>query len=244
MRSLIFGASAGVGRALARCLARRNHDLVLAARGAADLAAEAAHLRLSFGVNVQWVALDATDPVAVSARIAEICDDSIPGNLLFPVGLADEGDDCFLPAENTIDLIHANLTSVITVVATLLPKLIEGSRDGNVVGFGSVAAVRGRGTNVVYAAAKRGLEGYFESLRHRTTTSAIRVQYYRLGHIATQMNYGRDSPFPVAAPDWVAERVADGLGRDLGLVHLPRFWAGITPAVRAVPWQLYRRAQF
>jgi short-subunit dehydrogenase len=243
MRSLIFGATSGVGRELARCLARRQHDLVLAARGEVDLAAEAAHLRLSFGVEVQWIRLDATDPISVSAQIAKACGEPIPSNLLFPVGLAEAGDDCLLPAEKTVDLIHANLTTVIASVASLLPKLLESS-CGNVVGFGSIAAVRGRGANVVYAAAKRGLEGYFESLRHRTASSGVRVQFYRLGYVATQLNYGRTQPFRAAAPAWIAERVADGLGRDLGLVHLPRFWAGVVPVVRAVPWWFYRRIQF
>ena len=243
MRSLVFGASAGVGRALARCLAAKGHDLVLAARSAADLEAESAHLRLYHGVNVEWMALDATDPLAVGAGMAALRDRWLPENLLFPVGLADPSDDCFLPEARTVDLIHANLTSVITTVATLLPKMIE-SGGGNIVGFGSVAAVRGRGANVVYAAAKRGLESYFESLRHRTASSGVRVQFYRLGYVATQMSYGRPLPFPLATPEWVARHVADGLGRDLGVVHLPRFWAGVTLAVRAVPWSLYRKLKF
>jgi hypothetical protein len=70
------------------------------------------------------------------------------------------------------------------------------------------------------------------------------VQFYRLGYVATQMSYGRPLAFPVAAPEWIARRVANGLRRDLGVVHLPRFWAGITPAVRAVPWRLYRNLKF
>jgi short-subunit dehydrogenase len=243
MRSFIFGASAGVGRALARCLAAKGHDLMLAARGTADLEAEAAHLRLCHGVNVEWMTLDAADPVAVTAEMAALRDRWMPQNLLFPVGLADLSDDCLLPEAKAVDLIHANLTSVIAAVAALLPKMME-SGVGNIVGFGSVAAMRGRGSNVVYAAAKRGLESYFESLRHRTASSGVRVQFYRLGYVATQMSYGRPLPFPLAAPQWIARRVVDGLGRDLGVVHLPRFWAGITLAVRAVPWRLYRNLKF
>ncbi len=243
MKSFVFGASAGVGRALARCLAAKGHDLVLAARGETDLAAEAAHLRLSYGVDVQWLVLDATDPAQVATRVAALRNEALPRNLLFPVGLSDNGDDCTLNEHASTDLIHANLSSVIATVSELLPALMQGG-GGNIVGFGSVAAVRGRSANVVYAAAKRGLESYFESLRHRTASTEVRVQFYRLGYVATQMSYGRPLPFPVAEPDWIAERVAAGLGRDLGLVHLPRFWALITPAVRAVPWRLFRKSRF
>ena len=243
MRSFVLGASAGVGRSLARCLAARGHDLVLAARSEADLAAEAAHLRLAYGVGVEWLVLDATDPAAVAERVAALRGPSMPRNLLFPVGLSADADDGLLNERDSAGLIAANLTSVIAVVAALLPALMEAG-EGNLVGFGSVAAVRGRGSNVVYAAAKRGLESYFESLRHRTASSGVRVQFYRLGYVATQMSYGRPLPFPVAEPEWIAQRVADRLGQDLGLVHLPRFWAAITPAVRAVPWRLFRKAKF
>jgi len=241
MRSFVFGASAGVGRALARCLAANGNDLVLAARGEADLAAEAAHLRLSYGVDVQWLVLDATDPAEVATRVAALRNGALPQNLLFPVGLSDDGDDCGLNERASADLINANLSSVIATVS--LPALVEGGA-GNIVGFGSVAAVRGRSGNVVYAAAKRGLESYFESLRHRTASTEVRVQFYRLGYVATQMSYGRSLPFPVAEPEWIAEQVAAGLGRDLGLVHLPRFWGLIVPAVRAVPWWLFRKSKF
>ena len=243
MKSLVFGASAGVGRALGRCLAARGHDLVLASRGAADLAAEAAHLRLSHGVNVDWLALDATDPAAAASQLAALCGNTPPRNLLFPVGLTASDDDCLLPPQETIALINANLTTVIATIATLLPALIE-SGGGNVVGFGSIAAIRGRGANAVYAAAKRGLESYFESLRHRTAETGVRVQFYRLGYVATQMSYGQPMLLPAADPDSIARRVADGLNRDLGLVHLPRFWAGIAPIVRAVPWRIFRHAKF
>jgi short-subunit dehydrogenase len=240
VRSLILGASAGVGRALGRSLAARGHDLLLAARGDADLAAEATHLRLVHGANVDWLAVDATDPAAAAALLRN---GPAPRNLLFPVGLAVTNDDCLLPDADTIALININLTSVITTVAALLPALIE-SGGGNIVGFGSIAAIRGRGANAVYAAAKRGLEGYFESLRHRTAATGVRVQFYRLGYVATQMSYGRPMMLPAANPEWIAERVADGLDRDLGLVHLPRFWAAIAPVVRAVPWRIYRNAKF
>ena len=211
MKSLIFGASAGIGRALGRCLAARGHDLVLASRGSADLAAEAAHLRLSYGVNVEWLVVDATDPAAAAAQLATLHNGSrLPGNLLFPVGLALNGDDCLLGERETIALINTNLTTVITTIAVLLPGLIEGG-SGNIVGFGSIAAIRGRGANVVYAAAKRGLESYFESLRHRTAATGVRVQCYRLGYVATQMTFGRPMRLPVATPEWIATRVADGL---------------------------------
>jgi short-subunit dehydrogenase len=164
-------------------------------------------------------------------------------NLLFPVGMADDGDDGLLPAEKAVPIINANLTSVIAAVGIFLPRMMR-STGANIVGFGSVAAVRGRGSNAVYAAAKRGLESYFESIRHRTAMSGVRVQFYRLGYVQTQLFYGRRVLFPVTFPEAVAKRVVRNLDRDIGRVHFPAFWAGIALLLRALPWVVYRRLRF
>jgi short-subunit dehydrogenase len=241
--TLVLGASAGVGRAIARGLAEAGHNLVLVSRSAKDLQAEAAHLRTSFGVKVEWLTVDAASPQAVEAALRPLAERGDVRNLLFPVGMADDLDDGLIPSDRSAAIINANLTSVISVVALFLPGLLQ-SGHGNVVGFGSVAAIRGRGSNIVYAAAKRGLEGYFESIRHRTAATGIRVQFYRLGYVDTQMSFGRKMPFPVVSPQTVAARVVRNLGRDLGQVHFPAFWAGVALLLRWLPWAVYRRMQF
>jgi short-subunit dehydrogenase len=241
--SLIFGASAGVGRALARRLAARGDSLVLVARDSRDLEAEAAHLRTTFGIAINWLTMDASSPQAVEQALRPLAELGGIRNLLFPVGMANDVDDGLIPADTSAAIVNANLTSVIGAVALFLPGLLQADR-GNIVGFGSVAAIRGRGANVVYAAAKRGLESYFESVRHRTAKTGIRVQFYRLGYVDTQLSYGRKIPFPIATPEKVADHVVRNLDRDIGRVQYPAFWAGIAVLLRALPWIVYRRLQF
>lgn len=243
MTSLIFGASAGVGRALARRLAARGDSLVLVARDSRDLEAEAAHLRTTFGIAINWLTMDASSPQAVEQALRPLAELGGIRNLLFPVGMASNVDDGLIPADKSAAIVNANLTSVIGAVALFLPGLLQADR-GNIVGFGSVAAIRGRGANVVYAAAKRGLESYFESVRHRTAKTGIRVQFYRLGYVDTQLSYGRKIPFPIATPEKVADHVVRNLDRDIGRVQYPAFWAGIAVLFRALPWIVYRRLQF
>jgi short-subunit dehydrogenase len=243
MITLIFGASAGIGRALARELAAAGHRLLLVARSARDLEAEAAHLRTTFDVVVDWLAIDASAPHEVVKALEPAADRLDVRNLLFPVGTANDGDDGLLALDKAVPIINANLTSVIAVIGIFLPRMMQ-ANSGNIVGFGSVAAIRGRGANAIYAAAKRGLESYFESIRHRTAMSGVRVQFYRLGYVHTQLSYGRKMLFPIATPEAVAKRVARNLDRDIGRVHFPVFWAGIALLLRALPWVVYRRLQF
>jgi short-subunit dehydrogenase len=240
--TVIIGASAGVGRALGRALAAQGHQLFLVARGAEDLDAEARHLGTVYGAEVAWVAADAAKPAALVEALRGLADAPIR-HLLFPLGLTEENDDGSLDAEAIRRLVDVNLTSVMAVTALLLPRLLE-ANAGTIVGFGSIAAIRGRGANIAYAAAKRGLESYFESLRHRLAPTGVAVQFYRLGYVASQMSFGKKLPFPAIAPEHVAEQVVRHLGRDHGLRHLPWYWAGIAVALNVLPWPVYKRLKF
>ncbi len=243
MTTLIFGASAGIGRALARRLAAQGHDLILIARDSRDLEAEAAHLRTCFGTSVDWLVVDAVSPQVAEEALRPLAERGEVRNLLFSVGMAVDVDNGLLQADRAAAIVNANLTTIIGAVALFLPGLLAAGR-GNIVGFGSVAAIRGRSSNVVYSAAKRGLESYFESIRHRAASSGICVQFYRLGYVATQMSYGRRMPFPIATPEKVAEHVVRNLDRDISRSHFPRFWAAIDVVLRALPWFVFRRLQF
>ena len=70
MRSLVVGATAGLGRGLATQLAMIGSDLVLAGRDEADLGRVAADLSARHGVSVQVVIADAASPVDFGAQLA------------------------------------------------------------------------------------------------------------------------------------------------------------------------------
>src|ERR1039458_8815314 len=62
--SLVTGASAGIGAAIARELAQRGHGLVLVARRQERLEALESELSEKFGVRAEVLACDLTKPVA------------------------------------------------------------------------------------------------------------------------------------------------------------------------------------
>lgn len=235
MSWVVAGASSGVGRALAEELARRGEALMLVSSDARDLEALAQDLRTRHRVDVQTIAGDLR---STRLEIAQQID-----GVLFPIGAVDEDDDCLLDPARANALIDANFRSVVSVVTELLPRMLA-SRRGVIAGFGSIAAIRGRSRNAVYAASKRALESYFESLRHRCDPEGIRVQFYILGYVDTQLSFGRKLLLPKAKPEAVARAVADGLQNGSGVRYLPKFWRLVAAIVRIVPWPIYRRLQF
>ncbi len=244
MRALVVGATAGVGRALSEALATRGSALLLVASDIRDLNALAAHLRLVCRVEVQVVATNATD---VSEFVYKVRSSAVDfggiDSVFFPIGASRPDDRCLLDLSKASAILNTNLAVVMGVIAELLPDLLE-QKSASIVGFSSVAAVRGRSTNVVYSAAKRGLESYFESLRHLTAASSVRVQLYRLGYVATQQSFGLRLHFPVATPQQVVQIVLNNLHRDIGCKFFPYFWIWIAFAVSLLPWRIYKKLNF
>jgi len=243
--TLILGASAGLGRSLARALARKGHSsLILVSRDARDLKAEAAHLRLTLGCEVITIACDAADIAATVSAIRNVVPPESPIKYaLFPIGVSRDDDDGQLNHVDVQSIVNINLNIIVSVIQNLLPDMEEGGASG-IVGFGSIASARGRNANMVYAAAKRALESYFESLRHRTADTNVNVQFYRLGYLDTSQTFGKSLQFPIASPEMVANMVVENLDRDVGKKTYPRFWNFITFILKYVPWFIYKKINF
>ncbi|MEO8459901.1 MAG: SDR family NAD(P)-dependent oxidoreductase [Dokdonella sp.] len=238
--AIVIGASTGLGRALANALALKQHPLLLVASDQRDLDALAADLALRHGVPARALGLDLgreADPGA--AVLAALRGLPAPDALLLPVGYSRHDDDFTLGVDAIGNLLAVNLHAPLAIVHALLPTLVEA--HATVVLFGSVAAERGRGRNVVYAAAKRALLSLAESLRQRYRTRELRVQVYQLGFMQTNLTHGMKLPLPVADPDDVADTVVRRLRRGNGVRYLPRWWALIAFIIRGLPLFVFRR---
>lgn len=243
MTALVVGASSGLGRALAAELARAGHDLLLVASDARDVEAVAADLQLRHGVVTRALALDlarSADPGRSMAAALDAMPKPLQA-LLLPLGYSRMDDAFALDAARIGELLAINLHAPLAIVHALRPRLLEAR--GVVVLFGSIAAARGRGRNVVYAAAKRALDSLYESLRQGHPARALRVQLYRLGFLATNLTWGMRLPAAAVEPSEVARIVVAHLHRGSGSRYLPRKFALIAAIVRALPWALYRRMQ-
>ena len=244
MNALIVGASAGLGRALSNELAANGHNLVLVASGRRDLDAVAADLRLRYGVTVRTMAVDVMDRDAYLERITEASDElgGVDG-LFFPIGAVADAD---VPGANIATvrrLMRINLLSVVETVTHFWPRLEQLER-AVVVGFGTIAASRGRRNNAAYSAAKRGLTSYFESLRQSAVGTGIRVQFYVPGYLDTSLAFGVKTFLPPSRPEALAKKVVRRLSKDVGTSYFPAFWRLICEALRFVPWSLFRKLDF
>jgi short-subunit dehydrogenase len=240
VKAVVIGASAGLGRALAGCLAEAGHELVLVARDGRDLDAVSRDLSIRFGGRVSWIEADLTafDPAALRDQVLQ----RLGGiDALFVIsGLGDDSDRGPMADSLLRRLIEVNYTAPISVINAFLPDLAR-AEPTHLVGIGSVAAIRGRSRNMVYGSAKRGLEFYFEALRHRFSQTGCRVQFYRVGFMDTTM-LGNQLPGPlVVKPETVARAMVRRLNGPQGCTFLPRRWMLVALILRLLPWALFKR---
>jgi short-subunit dehydrogenase len=242
MIALVIGASSGVGRALAYRLAEAGYDLVLVARDSIDLTATARDAAIRFGVRAVAIAADVDDPDWLNEVQRTTHSLGRLDVLAMPVGTVAEHDDPVMEEHSIERLMRVNFLAIMNCVQCYWGE-IERQR-GTIIGFGSIAATRGRSRNAAYSAAKSALQSWFESLRHFAIDKDVRVQFYVPGYLNTSLAYGMSVRLPKADPDDFAKHVVRNLGKDFGVRYYPHYWRYLCTALRLTPWRIYRCLRF
>jgi short-subunit dehydrogenase len=239
---IIVGGSSGLGRALAERFAAAGCELVLVSRDIRDTLPLANHLAIKYSVKVTPIAMDLNSNPLPLGAIDRALEGHLPlKGLLMPVGINDEQDIVGMSADTLEYLTRINFLSPCQLLNHYLPRLEQNA--GVIAGFGSVATARGRSRNAAYAAAKRALESFFESLMHHAANRRLSCQYYVLGYLDTNLAFAQTLLFPLASP----ERVADVVYRKrftTGRRFLPRPWYLLYRVVQLLPWPIFKRLSF
>jgi short-subunit dehydrogenase len=122
-RSLVTGASSGIGAAFARALAARGSDLVLVARRTDRLRALAAELEAAHGIRAEVITADLAKPAAGRALRAKI-----GGDVDTVVNNAGFGDhDPLVDADPEVleRMIAVDVAALVDITRAFLPAMVE-----------------------------------------------------------------------------------------------------------------------
>lgn len=162
--TIVTGASSGIGRSLARRIARSGDPVALLARRKAlldELAAEIAQA----GGRALALACDVTDAAQVAASVREVEQRLGPVERL--VANAGGGTPTFVDefaAEAVAACLDLNVVGAARCIEAVLPGMLARG-SGHLVAVSSLAGVRGLPTGAAYSAAKAALDHLMESLR-------------------------------------------------------------------------------
>lgn len=152
--ALITGASAGIGEAFARFLARKGFHLVLVARRLDRLEALAAQLAADHGVNCIPMVADLANPKGVKSLVRDLRKQGLEIDVLINnAGMS--GSYTFADAEwsELASEIQVMITSLTELAHALVPGM-KTRRYGRIVNVSSIAAYAPPAASLLYTGIK------------------------------------------------------------------------------------------
>ena len=245
MRVVLFGATQGMGRAVARSLAARGDTLCLLGRDADSLGRSAADLE-SHGaaspvetLHCDLLEPDAFGPVldAARQRLGRI------DTVVLSAGLFGTQEELECDTALRRSVTQANFSHSIEFCEAARRLLLE-QGGGTLCVFSSVAGERGRKPNGIYGATKAGLSRYLEALDHRYHAQGLTVVTVKPGFVHTQMTASQAAPPFAVEPEAVAPRIVRAIDRGRPVVYVPAIWRVVMAVIRLLPRSIMRRVNF
>lgn len=201
-RSVITGASTGIGRATALRMAREGHEVHASVR---SLDSGAELLEASDGLDLSLVVMDVDDGESVTAAFASIERDHGSIDVLVNnAGVAGGASIEETPLTDFIRLMNTNTWGALRCIQAVLPSM-RGRGAGAIVNVTSLAGVLAQGGQGAYVASKFALEGLTEVLAIEARPFGIRVSAIEPGVIKTPI-FSKGSGGAVVETPYVGTR--------------------------------------
>ncbi len=187
-RVLVTGSSRGIGKAVARFLARDGFGVTVHCRNGVDQANEVVEQIRSAGGQAGLLQFDIAD----REQAASILTSDIEANGAFYGLVSNAGitrDNAFpaITGEDWDAVIHTNLDGFYNVTQPLIMPMIRARKGGRIVLMSSVSGVMGNRGQVNYSASKAGLIGAAKALAIEVAKRKITVNCVAPGLIDTEM---------------------------------------------------------
>ncbi|WP_314171620.1 SDR family NAD(P)-dependent oxidoreductase [Streptomyces winkii] len=243
--ALITGATAGLGAAFARRLARDGHHLVLVARDKERLAEQATLLHDRHGVEASVLAADLATDEGISAVEARLEDAERPVDLLINnAGFGNKGTFLNVPVEDELTMLKVHCEAVLRLTSAAAKGMRERGRGG-VVNVASVAAFVPRGT---YGASKAWVVQFTQGVAKDLAGSGVRLMALCPGFVRTEfheragMDAGNVPGWMWLDADAVAAAAMKDLARGRALSIPDARYKALMGATRLLPRELLAKA--
>jgi short-subunit dehydrogenase len=196
--ALITGASAGIGREIAREFGSHGFDLVLVARRRSRLAALKRELEPAHGIRVRVLEADLYDPAAIDGlqrRLARTPIDVLVNN----AGTLEGGPFASADVARIGQMLHLNIDVLVALTRTFVPAMLRRGH-GRIVNLASIAAFAPVPWLAVYAATKSFVLSFSEALDQELRGSGVSVTAVCPGLTRSEMTDAALERAPALAP--------------------------------------------
>jgi len=183
--ALITGATAGIGAAYAKLLAKEGFDLVLVARDLPRLKGVAKELSKLYKIKAETIKADLTKPAQLAKVEKRLANNSKPIEVLIHnAGFGLKYSFLVSNLANEQDLLDVLVTAPMRLSHAVLPGMIK-RNSGSIVNVSSVASFIAGGT---YSAAKSYLTVFSEYLHTELRDTNIKVSALCPGFTRTEFH--------------------------------------------------------
>jgi 3-oxoacyl-[acyl-carrier protein] reductase len=184
--AIVTGASRGIGRAIAKRLAKDGRHVVAVARNKEQLDALAAEIAAEGG-SCEARTCDMSDGQAVQRMVEEVTEKHGRLDILVNnAGITKDGLLMRMSDQDFDDVMNVNLRSVFIACRAAARPMIRG-KFGRIVNIGSVSGVEGNKGQANYSAAKAGLIGLSKSVAKELGSKGVTANVVAPGFVETDM---------------------------------------------------------
>jgi decaprenylphospho-beta-D-erythro-pentofuranosid-2-ulose 2-reductase len=241
-RVVVIGGTSEIALAIVRALAKTTpREVALLGRDSGRLAQAATALARAGCEQVSTIEVNADQTgrheAAVAAAFERLGGADI---VVLAVGLLGERGGLPDDVPGALDVLRTNVVGAGSLLIQAARRL-DAQGHGTLIVLSSVAGERVRAANVVYGAAKAGLDGLAQGLGDALRAHGVRVLIVRPGFVHTRMTHGLASPPLATTPDDVARAVVRALDRGSAIVWAPASLRWLMLALRTLPRSIVRR---
>jgi short-subunit dehydrogenase len=233
-KSIIIGATSGIGKGLARLLAENNFKVGIMGRRSELLDKLRQENSNSFFIKT----FDITDINTATRKLEELTTEMGGLDLLIiSAGTGDINDNLdFSIEKRTID----TNVSGFTCVAAWTFNYFEKQKFGHLVAISSVGGLRGSRQGPAYNATKAYQINYLEALRQKAKflNIPVTVTDVRPGFVDTDMAKG-EGKFWVSPVEKVIRQIFDAIKKKKRIVYVTKRWWLIGVILKRIPGTIY-----
>ena len=188
--ALVTGASRGIGRAIALCLAAEGARVAINYAGNVKAAEEVKAAIEAAGGTAILCQADIADSAAVETMVADVVKEFGAIDILVNnAGITRDALLMRMKDEDFAKVLDTNLKGVFYCTKAV-SKLMMKKRSGRIVNMASVVGLVGNAGQTNYAAAKAGVIGFSKSAAKELASRGITVNVVAPGFIGTDMTAG------------------------------------------------------
>jgi uncharacterized protein len=183
---LVTGASAGLGEAMARQLAKEGANLVLVARRRERLESLASELQ-EHGIEVDVLPADLCKADDVERIFSEATAKRSIYAVILNAGVTYFGEALKQSQTEFQQLLMTNVQSLVRLSQLYIPYMVEKNEQGGVMFVSSLGGFSPMPFQAAYGASKAFVTSYGQSLAEEIRDSGVTVSVFAPGGISTEM---------------------------------------------------------